>query len=133
MNDLSVGPLKPDIEAVVRETTELRAVENARSILDLHGRISRRLGEGMFDNPGLLMLLRLFIARVEQRTLQVKALALYSGVPASTAQRWIDRLQIQGLLTKRTNERDHRSSLVTITNDAFDAIKRLLTATDFSK
>ena len=106
--------------------TDAEAVIRAKRLVAMHHALSRQLGDGFFDNPALLMLLELFIARIEHRTTTVKVLVLCSGVPSSTAQRWIDRLQAQKLVAKHVNKADRRSAHVTIADHAVIAIKALL-------
>lgn len=102
------------------------ALRTAASLLRFHHSIDRELGLGLFDNPALLMLLELFIARCHGRQTTVKSLTLASGVPQSTAQRWIDRLQEQKLVAKQVNASDRRSAYVTIADHAMIAIGSLL-------
>ena len=102
------------------------ALRIANTLVRFHHSIDRTLGLGLFDNPALLMLLELFIARCHGRQTTVKSLTFASGVPQSTAQRWIDRLQAQKLLSKHANKNDRRSALVTIEDHAAIAIKGLL-------
>jgi DNA-binding MarR family transcriptional regulator len=102
------------------------AIDRANSLTRLNRAMAAQMGEGFFDNPGQMMLLELFGARIRQRATTVKVLALSSGVPTSTAQRWIDRLVSQGLIRKHVNNTDHRSLFVTIEDQAFSQIRNLL-------
>ena len=102
------------------------AIDRAGSQQRLNRSMAVRLGEGFFDNPVQMMLLELFIARIEQRETTVKVLAASSGVPASTAQRWIDRMEAQRLINKQSNGGDRRSIFVTIDDQAFANVRSLL-------
>ena len=72
---------------------------SARTILNLrqHGRAI--LGSNLFGEGGWDMLLKLYDAHVEGRRECVSGLCAASGVPASTALRWIDHLEREGWIT----------------------------------
>jgi DNA-binding MarR family transcriptional regulator len=106
--------------------TDAEALRIATGLVRFHHAIDRGLGVGLFDNPALLMLLELFIARGQGRQTTVKVLTLASGVPQSTAQRWIDRLQAEKLVAKQINRNDRRSAYVTMSDHAETMIKALL-------
>lgn len=109
------------------------ALAIALDLVRFHHAIDRDLGYGLFDSPALLMLLELFVARCHGRQTTVKSLTLASGVPQSTAQRWIDRLQAQKLVDKHVNRSDRRSALVTIADPAVIAIRALLGRLDAAR
>lgn len=110
----------------VEPLSDEAALRIAASVMRFHHLADRELGSGLFDNLPLQMLLELFIARSHGRQTTVKSLTLASGVPQSTAQRWIDRLQAQKLVDKHVNRADRRSAHVTIADPAVIVLKRLL-------
>lgn len=101
-------------------------LHTARWLRDFNSTMGEEFGHGFFDNPVLMMLLELFEAKTSERQVSVKALALSSGVPASTAQRWIDRMEAQGLVVKRINKLDRRSAFVDIEGDIYERMVPLL-------
>jgi len=52
----------------------------------------------------------------------VSNLSLCSGTPATTALRWIDYLEREGLVTRRPSQADKRVVFVQLTGKARDAI-----------
>jgi DNA-binding MarR family transcriptional regulator len=109
-----------------RLISDAEAIERANRLTGLNRSMTAQLGEGFFDNPAQMMLLELFIARIKERATTVKVLALSSGVPTSTAQRWIDRMVHHGIIMKQMNSKDHRSLFVTIEDQAFAKVRNLL-------
>ena len=73
----------------------------------------RHFGEAAWD-----MLLALFIAQGEGYCLKISDVCNESGVPPTTALRWIDRLLETELAVKRTNPTDSRSTFVEIHPEA---------------
>jgi hypothetical protein len=63
-----------------------------------------------FGDPAWAMMLELFLARLEQRPLRATSLSRVSGVPLTTALRWIDRLDEMGILV-RTPDPGDRSGI----------------------
>jgi DNA-binding MarR family transcriptional regulator len=106
--------------------TDAVAVRLAGNLLRFHGTAAKKFGHTLIADPVLLMLLELFVARFNGRATTVKVLALSSGVPSSTAQRWIDRLETEKLLAKQTNPIDRRSAVVRLTDEAAAMVKATL-------
>lgn len=87
-----------------------------------------RRGRANFFNPRLFadpawdMLLELYAADVSYRKIAVFQLCAASGVPATTALRWIDALIKEGLVTRSPDPRDGRRILVCLTPSARQAM-----------
>ncbi|WP_052761967.1 hypothetical protein [Aurantiacibacter luteus] len=73
---------------------------------------SALLGEAAWD-----MMLYLFAAAVEKRQVSITTACNASGVPYSTALRYIDVLVRQGLAIRSTSEKDNRVSYIAMTHD----------------
>jgi DNA-binding MarR family transcriptional regulator len=71
-------------------------------------------------------LLALYIARHEGHAMKMAIVCHESGVPDTTALRWIERLVEHGLVTKRPNKLDARSSLLELSDDAEAKMTRYL-------
>jgi DNA-binding MarR family transcriptional regulator len=56
----------------------------------------------MFSEPAWDMLLELYSAAVEKRTVSISALATTSNVGPPTAVRWVNALEKAGLITRRS-------------------------------
>lgn len=83
--------------------------------------------EDMFADPVWDMLLDLAIASVRHEQVSVTSLCIASGVPASTALRWIAIMEERGLVTKRNDPLDRRRSYITLTHSALRNLARYFT------
>lgn len=75
-----------------------------------------------FADPAWDMLLDLAAARIEQQRVCVTSLCIASGVPPTTALRWIRVLTSAGLLTRVHDETDRRRVFVALSDRAADAM-----------
>ena len=67
---------------------------------------------GLFRDPAWSMLLAIFIADHDRGPLPVKSLGASSGVPMTTALRYVMLLEEAGLIEKNRSTKDRRSTLV---------------------
>ncbi len=78
----------------------------------------------LFADPAWDMLLDLTAARVEHTRVSVTSLCIASGVPPTTALRWIGQMTDAGLLQRVEDETDRRRAFITLTDKAIDAMAR---------
>ena len=78
----------------------------------------------LFGDPAWDMLLDLTAARAEHTRVSVTSLCIASGVPPTTALRWIGQLTESGLFQRVEDEADRRRAFVTLTDKAADAMAR---------
>ena len=84
-----------------------------------------RFFEGdLFADPAWDMLLDLTAARAEHTRVSVTSLCIASGVPPTTALRWIGQMSDAGLLMRVDDETDRRRAFITLTDKAADAMSR---------
>ena len=84
-----------------------------------------RFFEGdLFADPAWDMLLDLTAARAEHTRVSVTSLCIASGVPPTTALRWIGQMTEAGLLDRVEDETDRRRAFVTLTEKASEAMAR---------
>lgn len=76
----------------------------------------------LFADPAWDMLLDLTAARVEHARVSVTSLCIASGVPPTTALRWITQMIDAGLLQRVEDETDKRRAFITLTDKAADAM-----------
>ena len=79
----------------------------------------------LFADPAWDMLLDLAAARAEHKRVSVTSLCIASGVPPTTALRWIVLLTEAGLLERVEDERDRRRAFIALTDRAAEAMARL--------
>jgi hypothetical protein len=76
----------------------------------------------LFADPAWDMLLDLTAARAEQSRVSVTSLCIASGVPPTTALRWIGQMTEAGLLQRNEDKTDRRRAFITLTDKAADAM-----------
>ena len=78
----------------------------------------------LFADPAWDMLLDLTAARAEHARVSVTSLCIASGVPPTTALRWIGQMIDAGLLERVEDETDRRRAFITLTDKAADTMAR---------
>ena len=78
----------------------------------------------LFADPAWDMLLDLTAARAEHERVSVTSLCIASGVPPTTALRWIGQLTDAGLVERVEDEADRRRAFIQLTDKAADAMSR---------
>ena len=78
----------------------------------------------LFGDPAWDMLLDLTAARAEHARVSVTSLCIASGVPPTTALRWIGQMSEAGLLERVEDETDRRRAFITLTDRAADSMAR---------
>lgn len=85
---------------------------------------SRFFAGDLFGDPAWDMLLDLTAAREEHVRVSVTSLCIASGVPPTTALRWIGQMTDCGLLQRVDDETDRRRAFITLTDRAVEAMAR---------
>ena len=85
---------------------------------------SRFFEPGLFADPAWDMLLDLAAARAEHKRVSVTSLCIASGVPPTTALRWIGVMTAAGLLEREEDDSDRRRAFIILSDKAVDAIAR---------
>lgn len=80
----------------------------------------------LFGEPAWDLLLDLFVSRVHGKKISITSACIGSGVPPTTALRWIEVLGSRGLLSRSSDEFDQRRKFVSLTDDAFWSLARYL-------
>ncbi len=78
----------------------------------------------LFADPAWDMLLDLTAARVEHARVSVTSLCIASGVPPTTALRWISQMTDAGLLERMEDDTDRRRAFIQLSDKAVDAMAR---------
>jgi hypothetical protein len=85
---------------------------------------ARFLDGELFADPAWDILLDLTAARAEHARVSVTSLCIASGVPPTTALRWIAQMTEAGLLARVEDETDRRRAFIALTDKAADAMAR---------
>jgi hypothetical protein len=88
---------------------------------------SRHFDARLFADPAWDMLLDLTAARVEHRRVSVTSLCIASGVPPTTALRWIGQMVEQGQLVRVGDQTDRRRAFIELSDRCADAMARYFT------
>jgi DNA-binding MarR family transcriptional regulator len=85
---------------------------------------ARYFDADLFADPAWDILLDLAAARAEHKRVSVTSLCIASGVPPTTALRWIAQMTESGLLERIEDDADRRRAFVALTDSAADAMSR---------
>lgn len=107
------------------ETAPTDALDYAKRLLTIRTGRRRFLPAGYFDGPALTMLLDLYVSNREGRQVAVSDAVAVSGVPTSTALRWITTMETDGYVSKQPDPGDKRRTLLNPTPRAMTDIERL--------
>ena len=78
----------------------------------------------LFADPAWDMLLDLTAARAEHLRVSVTSLCIASGVPPTTALRWIGQMVDAGLFQRVEDDTDRRRAFIALSDRAADAMAR---------
>jgi len=78
----------------------------------------------LFADPAWDMLLDLTAARAEHQRVSVTSLCIASGVPPTTALRWIGQMTEAGVFQRVEDEADRRRAFIALTDNSADAMAR---------
>lgn len=85
------------------------------------------MGTGLFSDSCWIMCLDIYICDLKDEQVTVSAVAHSSGVPMTTAMRYINVMAEEGLLEKSPNPSDHRMIFVSTSPDCKEKISTILT------
>ena len=94
-----------------------------RDVLRARSRRAKFFSSHLFADPAWDMLLALYAAELAQSKLAVTNLASASGIPATTALRWMNALLKEGLLCREDDPRDRRRSFVRLSPKGWQSIR----------
>jgi DNA-binding MarR family transcriptional regulator len=84
----------------------------------------RLLPREIFGEPAWDILLDLYAAHLEGKTVSVSSACIASAVPTTTALRWVSKLAECGLIERNLDASDARRAHVRITGDGLQAVTR---------
>jgi DNA-binding MarR family transcriptional regulator len=111
----------------VREPSDSRtAGEIAASLLRFRRLRDTQFTQGLFAEPAWDMLLDLVVAEEAGRRMAVSGLGVAAAVPSTTALRYIQALEREGLIEREPDPKDGRRVWVRLTPSAFQCLQDLL-------
>jgi len=99
-----------------------------RSLIRSRQARGRFFSEELFADPAWDILLDLTESRLEGKEISISSLCLASGVPPSTALRWIKSMTDEGMLVRRADPADGRRFIVEMSDQTATAMTRCLEA-----
>lgn len=82
--------------------------------------------DAMFGEPAWDMLLDLYIHQARNEDVSIKSATIGSGASASTALRWIQALDAEGLIRSEEDPKDSKRRLLHLTPEGYLSITRYL-------
>jgi hypothetical protein len=102
-----------------------KPIDVARALYRNRRERNRHFDDSLFAEPGWDILLDLFIANEEDKSVSVSSACIGAAVPAATALRHLGMMQQKGLVERRAHPRDARCREVRITADAAASMRDL--------
>lgn len=116
------------VSSVSRPAIDLRdsgdvSLEQVCAVIRRRQQRKRFFPPDLFLDPAWDMLLELLQAEKMQRRVSVSSVCLASGAPASTALRWLNGMEMQGLIIRRSDPSDGRRTFVELSASARSSIQ----------
>lgn len=112
------GPRDRTARPALPDARQLRALIRRRQLR------ARYFDAGLFADPAWDMLLDLAAARGEHKRVSVTSLCIASGVPPTTALRWIGQMIDAGLFLRVCDDSDRRRAFIELTEKAAAGMAR---------
>lgn len=100
----TIGELAADQHVGTRAVTE----DDVQLILAARRARETYFGPGLFADPAWDILLHLYVAKLQGKTLSLALLSETSEVPSSTTVRWVDTLDRGGWVKRKPDQVDRR-------------------------
>ncbi len=135
LREAATGPHTEDDD---KDAPRSRTAPLARTHLTLARKVYalRRKRAAIFGNPDLFgepawdILLDLYIAQGEGKSVSVSSACIGSASPATTGLRWLGVLADESLILREADAADHRRVMVRLTAAGVAAMERFLNAVD---
>ena len=102
----------------------------AKALIEIRRRRDTILGQDLFGEPALDILLDLYTSEAEGKQVKLSALGLLAGIAPTTMMRWTAILLDRGLITRSCDERDQRIRIVALSDAGRARIEQVLAHSD---
>lgn len=99
--------------------------ERIASYMAMKRRRTAAFGCDIFGDPGWDIMLDLYVAAVQGRSVSVSSSCIAAGAAPTTGLRWVNQLIREGLVVRTGDRSDGRRSFLTLTPAARAAVERL--------
>ena len=124
----AVMQLKCKVESLAKQAAAPRRARvgaaEVEAVLAARRRREHFFDVDLFSDPAWEMLLELYALELRQRRVAISKLCLAAGVPASTALRWITKMEHDGLLVRKDDPLDGRRSWIQLSDAASESMRR---------
>jgi DNA-binding MarR family transcriptional regulator len=111
------------VETPVARLPDQPVSENeVRALLRMRRNRDRFFGGDLFADPAWDILLELYAATLGQFRVSVGSLCVAAAVPPTTALRWINHLEVKGMIVRRSDPTDGRRQFLMLSNQAIEAM-----------
>jgi hypothetical protein len=118
--DDAVGSVEPSLPGF----TDEKLATIAASIFRARRRRAKLFAASLFSEPAWDMLLELFVGSIRERPVTASGLCRAADVCEATGQRWIEMLEAQGLVRRRSVSEDGELRLVEISDGGFESMRQ---------
>lgn len=112
--------------SLVDTHTESKALSQAKLHRTMRAEGRWCFRDGIFFDPGIEIMLQLFIAYEEQQAMAVGDVTTAGGIPQTTGLRWVVRLEALGYVVRRQDPSDKRRIFVALSEDGHTRMTRWL-------
>ena len=121
-----VALIMANVERLAEEANSVgssaTSAEFVRRVIAARAARSRYFSDDLFADPAWDILLELYALRCAQQRISVSKLCLAARVPPTTALRWIDKLDSEGLVDREADPLDARRVWVSLSDRGNDAM-----------
>ncbi len=114
------------ISTAKRPHVSLSRLSQVRRYLRARRLRERLFPADLFADPAWDMLLDLYASELEEQAVSISSACVASAVPATTALRWLGRLEQLGLIERSDDKNDNRRTFVRLTPTTRAAVERWL-------
>lgn len=113
-------------EASSRALPSPTSPEFVRRVIEARAARRRYFDGDLFADPAWDILLELYVLEHEQRRTSVSKLSVSAAIAATTAIRWLDKLQSEGLIEREADPLDARRVWVSLSEQGLGAMTAYL-------
>ena len=124
-SEAAIRMAPPALSAVIQEPASAAL---ARSEIRRRSSRGRFFRSSLFSDPAWDILLELFSAQHEGRMVSVSSVGLTANIPQTTALRWINALEREGLIRRTDDPRDGRRTFLSLSHHGLQAMYRYFEA-----
>lgn len=128
----ALDSLPSDSPPPVRERSSRVAARDVHAVIRARRERTQFFRADLFADPAWDILLELYLADLAQRRVSISSLCIGAAVPATTALRWINTLEKEGLLRRNNDPFDGRRVYASLSETGLNKMDAYFAATSVS-